>query len=202
MNKIKNYFSNYFKNSSKWKIAGDAIFYLFIILMIIPASRKEISALVIKATMRKPMVEEAASAKVLSDKDYHLVFSDLSGNSFNLSDFKGEVILLNFWATWCPPCRAEMPSMQALYDSYGGKIKMILLSSEAPEVIQKYMDDHSYTMPVYIRQSQQSEAYEIPGIPTTFLISAKGEIMLRKVGAANWNSQDFKGQIDELLAAQ
>jgi thiol-disulfide isomerase/thioredoxin len=199
MEKIKTWFREYLKKSSKWKIASDVFFYIFIILLIIPATRKPISSTLIRLTMRKPDIEKSAVPPEIVQEDRALLFEDLAGNTYQLGDFDGEVILLNFWATWCPPCRAEMPSIQKLYDDYGSKIAMILISSEEKEVIESYLREQSYDLPVYIQRTALTPSFPVRSIPTTFLINKKGEILLEKKGAANWNSEEFRKQLDELI---
>lgn len=199
MHKIKDRLQEYFKKSSKWKIAGDIIFYTFIILMIIPATRKPISTTIIKLTMGKPKVETTVTGPMITSQDLQITMEDMEGNPLRLGDFQGEVILLNFWATWCPPCRAEMPSIQELYNDYGDKIAMLLVSSEEKPVIRTYLEEHDYDLPVFIQRSALTSTFPVRSIPTTYLINKKGEILLEKKGAANWNAKDFREQLDALL---
>ncbi|MCF8390349.1 MAG: TlpA family protein disulfide reductase [Bacteroidales bacterium] len=200
MEKLKNKFKAYLQNSSKWKIGSDVFFYLFIILMIIPATRKPLSTALIKATMRKPNVKTEASVPRLAEADYQMAFMDMEGNNVSISDLKGEVILLNFWATWCPPCRAEMPSLQKLYDSHGDRIVMLLVTSDKLDVINQYLSDYNYNLPVYIQRTEATPNFQVRSIPTTFLIAKDGQIVSTKTGAANWNSDAFKKELDKLLA--
>ncbi len=115
MEKVKEWFSNYFRKNSRLKIIGDVLFYMLIILMIIPTTRRDLSAMLIRATLRKPHITAETGMKKLSGADYQLFLRDLQGKDHVLGDFKNKVILLNFWATWCPPCRAELPAIQDLY---------------------------------------------------------------------------------------
>ncbi|MCK4923260.1 MAG: TlpA family protein disulfide reductase [Bacteroidales bacterium] len=200
MEKLKNKLKTYFEKSSKWKIGGDILFYLFIILMIIPATRKPLSTAIIKATMRKPSVKTEVSVPRLLEEDYRMTFMDFKGNTVSLSDLKDEVVLLNFWATWCPPCRAEMPSLQKLYDSYGEKIVMLLVSTEDQNTINQYLIQNEYDFPVYIQSSPYTQSFQVGSIPTTYIIAKNGRIVSSKKGAANWNSEKFKRELDNLLS--
>lgn len=199
MTKLKDRIQNYFKNKSRWKIAGDLIFYIFIILLIIPATRKPISTTLIRLTMLKPRVESTENLPSITELDKDFLIEDLKDNTFRLEDFDNEVVLLNFWATWCPPCRAEMPSLQKLYNDYGDKIAIILVTSEKEKVVLDYLNEYNYNLPVYFQRSTLPPSFRVNSIPTTFLIDKQGHIITEKKGAANWNSESFKRELDQLL---
>lgn len=199
MDKIITRIKKYFRKTSRWKIASDIFFWVFIILLLIPATRKPISATLIRLTMRKPHIENSTSLKSLQPEDLRLAFEDLEGYSYLLEDFNGEVTLLNFWATWCPPCRAEMPSIQKLYDHYGDKIAIILISSEKREVVEEYLTEKSFDLPVYFQKTALTPSFPVSSIPTTYIIDRKGNIVLEKKGAANWSSEEFRNQLDEMI---
>ncbi len=201
MERIRKWFLNYKEKSSRLKIAGDIIFWLFILLMLIPVSRREISTFIIKATMMKPRMKDAEVENKLSDNDYLLSLEEIPmGKMIRLSDFKGEIIILNFWATWCPPCRAEMPSLQNLYTDYRDKIRFILVSNEDENIIMEYFTEFNYDMPAYIQRSALPPSFPVSSIPTTYLIGRDGQILVEKTGAANWNSDKFRKQLDDLIA--
>jgi thiol-disulfide isomerase/thioredoxin len=201
MEKIKTRLKKYFSESSKIKIISDFIFYIFIMLMIIPGTRKEVSSLIIRATMRKPSVISEAKTVSLNPNDYEFYIEGLNAEVHNLSEFKGKPILLNYWATWCPPCRAEMPSIQKLYNDYQNKMAIILVTNEERSIVENYLSENNYDLPVYFQRSQMSNAISASAYPTTFLISPNGKILVKKTGAANWNSEDFREQIDHLINA-
>jgi len=199
MIKLKDRIKKYFKNKSRWKIAGDLIFYIFIILLIIPATRKPISTSLIRLTMLKPRVENNENLPSITELDKDFLIEDLGDNTYKLENFENEVILLNFWATWCPPCRAEMPALQKLYNEYGDKIAMILVTSEEEKVVLNYLNEFNYNLPVYFQRSTLPPSFQVRSIPTTFLIDKNGNIITEKKGAANWNSGSFKSQLDQLI---
>ena len=119
----------------------------------------------------------------------HLVFSEL----------KGEVVLVNFWATWCPPCIAEMPSFQELYQDYGEKINFLFVSSEDHQTVRGYLNRKNFTLPAYRPLSEAPQPLNGNTLPTTYLIDQKGNIVIQKVGAADWNSESVRNTIDKLL---
>ncbi len=123
---------------------------------------------------------------------------DITGDEVSLSSLKGKLIMLNLWATWCPPCQKEMPSMQRLSDKMKGKNFTILAVGtpspprETKDKILSYIKRNKYTFPVLVDESQQ--VYGIYGsgsIPTTWLIGPDGTILARLVGAREWDSDEL-----------
>ena len=117
---IKQRVDNYFKKKSKFGIFSDFLFVAFIIALIFPQSRVEVIAFINKARVAvvNPSVKDTENTVSLSTADYNWELESTSSKINNFSDYKGKVIFLNLWATWCPPCVAEMPSIQKLYDKY------------------------------------------------------------------------------------
>lgn len=114
----------------------------------------------------------------------------LEGEIVKLSDFKGQRIMLNFWATWCPPCRAEMPDMQKFQEKKDVKILAVnLLETESnPDKVQKFIDDFNLTLTVPLdEESVVSDQYQIMAYPTSFMIDSKGRIQFIALGALNYN---------------
>ncbi|HLR69389.1 TlpA family protein disulfide reductase [Virgibacillus alimentarius] len=113
----------------------------------------------------------------------------LDGEKVKLSDFKGEKVFLNFWATWCPPCRAEMPDLQKLHENKDVKILAVNLTQTEsdPDKIQAFMDklDLTFTVPLD-KQSTVGNQYQIQPIPTTFMIDSNGRIQNKAFGALNY----------------
>ena len=138
----------------------------------------------------------------LSNFDYNFTIKDLQGNKQSVNQFKGKVIFLNMWATWCGPCRAEMPTIQELYNRIDkDKIVFIMLSvdkAQDKEKILRYVQNKAYTFPVYQPSGYLSEQLSVPSIPTTFVISRDGKIVARHVGITNFNTDKFKKFIDDL----
>ncbi len=109
------------------------------------------------------------------------------GTLDNLNDFKGNWVVVNYWATWCPPCLAEMPDLQAFHDKYVGKGAMVIgINAEnlAQDQLDDFLDSYFITYPTYIGTlTQHSELGAVPGLPTTFLVSPEGNVEARQVGS-------------------
>tara|TARA_B100000795_G_C22596045_1_gene359334 strand:- start:184 stop:744 length:561 start_codon:yes stop_codon:yes gene_type:complete len=174
------------------------LFGLFIILMIIPQTRMPIQVFLQRTISFSPSEIEKEDRTVL--KDYNWKLSDLNSNNVDLSESKGKVILINFWATWCPPCVAEMPELQELYDQYKGKVDFYFVTNDNPKKINLFLNNKEYDLPVFRPLEESPNVLASKSLPTTYLISKKGEIIMRKVGAANWNSDKVHQTIDDLLA--
>ena len=136
--------------------------------------------------------------------NYNFSIKDLQGTKTSFEKFKGKVIFLNLWATWCGPCRAEMPTIQQLYDSIDKeKIVFVMLSVDNDrdkDKIVRYIQNKSFTFPVYQPSGYLSEQLSVPTIPTTFVISKDGKIATKEVGTTNFNTPKFRKFIDELAA--
>ncbi len=142
------------------------------------------------------------------DFDYNFSIRDLQGNVVDFNSFKGKVVFLNLWATWCGPCRSEMPSIEARYNSVPDKEKVVfvMLSMDRPEhqgKVVKYMQDKAFTFPAYTLDSNlSSQLREVQSIPTTFVISTDGKIASKKVGAANYDNNKFRKFLQDLATQQ
>lgn len=137
----------------------------------------------------------AHNDEAINNNPADFTLPDLTGHQQTLSKHQGKIIFLNFWATWCPPCREEMPSMQKLYDTWDKK-KYVMLAvnlGEDRDTVKAFADKNHYTFPILLDLDQNvARQYRIQGIPTTIIIDAKGKIVDRIVGAKEWSVKDFK----------
>ncbi len=200
---IKDYFKKYISKKSKLGIASDILFVVFILALLFPQSRMGIMAFVNKGKMlvMQPSANNTENTMKLSDSDYQIVFQDLVGQNLDFSSLKGKVIFINFWATWCPPCVAEMPSIQELYNLYkdNDHVAFLIVSNEAPEKIKSFISKKKYNFPVYINQSGIPEILSFSSIPTSFVISKSGKIIVSEVGAVNWAGDNMKEIMEALI---
>ncbi|MBN2736374.1 MAG: TlpA family protein disulfide reductase [Spirochaetales bacterium] len=133
-------------------------------------------------------------------RDFQL--KNLKGQPVKLSDQKGKVVLLNFWATWCGPCRSEMPSMEKLYQKYrssGFEILAVDLQ-EAAETVSEFAKEQGYSFPILLDTTgEQAQAYGARGIPTSYLIDKQGYIVAGIVGATEWFTPSVEKAMGLLL---
>ena len=176
---------------------GNILFFGLLIFMFTPAGLP-LRALLIKGvsyiTSRVENLEiKPEDRMTLQDFDWQLTSTD--GNQINLKDFKGKVVLINNWATWCPPCVAEIPSLQKLYDQYKDKVVFLFVAQDKPEKVKRFVEKNNLHIPIYFMMNNMPSQLQSPSIPTTYIIDKKGEIIVKKTGAADWNS----GQIHNIF---
>ncbi len=124
--------------------------------------------------------------------DFTLV--DLQGKIWTLSELKGQVVFVNFWATWCPPCREEMPSMQRLYNRMPkDKFKMLaILNNDEPGLAKSFAAKLGVTMPILDDQKNLiGPKYGLTGLPETFIVDKQGVVREKYIGPAKWDSPLF-----------
>ncbi|MBQ0767873.1 MAG: TlpA family protein disulfide reductase [Bizionia sp.] len=174
------------------------IYLVIIVALIIPQSRHQIQIAISKGkALFGPTISAPEDTKQISSYNWSL--QRLDGEVLDFNTTKNKVVFVNLWATWCPPCIAEMPSIQELHDDYKDKIEFVLVSNEDEAIISKFLANKSYTFPVYSALSERPETFNVRSIPQTFLIDRQGNIIIDETGAANWNSDKVRDKIDELL---
>lgn len=183
-----------------WSIVLDFLFLLLIVAMLVPATRKHLSAFVVRHTLLSP--RESSKTIFLDDNDWAFRLVDYNGNVVELEQLKGKPVFINFWATWCPPCIAELPSIQKLYDRYSDKAHFIFISNEIPEDVNRFMKKRGYSFPLYAIAGPIPDAFETSTIPATYLISKGGRLVLYKTGAAKWDSRKMFRLMDRLVEGE
>lgn len=167
---------------------------------------KELSILYLNEVIEAPKLEapSAEDMKVTTiDFDSNMLqFSDLENNIFTIQNFKGKNLFINYWATWCNPCLAEMPYMAELYEKYKDEedIIFLYLSREKLETIKNYIpkDESLQQLPIY-KIITDDEFFATSGIPTTFIVNSDGEVIVKDLGSAFWNDESVFKFIDNLI---
>ncbi|MEW6116437.1 MAG: TlpA disulfide reductase family protein [Nitrospirota bacterium] len=132
--------------------------------------------------------------------------TDISGKKISLSELKGKVVLLNFWATWCGPCKAEMPALNRLYIELKDKGFVILAVSldTAEKPVKSFIAEKKLAFPVLMDSDKELsfDLYAVMGLPTTFIIDKKGIIVERILGDREWDAPQMKDKILKLLSGR
>ncbi|WP_396632769.1 TlpA family protein disulfide reductase [Maribacter sp. R86514] len=183
----------------KFKIS-DIIFVVFILLLIIPQTRTPIQVAVnkLKVAIWSPSIEDEEDQDQVTPFQYAVI--DLKGKTESIFVGKGKITFISYWATWCPPCIAELPGIQDLYKDYGDKVNFILLTQEEPEKVQRFIEKRGYELPIYFPQMQAPDVLQENSIPTNYVIDTTGKIIIKETGAADWNSKKIRNLLDDLVS--
>jgi thiol-disulfide isomerase/thioredoxin len=143
--------------------------------------------------LMSPSTESNAITQSLQAEDWDLELKGINCPDAKLSDFKNKPMFLNFWATWCPPCQAEWPSIEALYQANKGQVNFVLVATnDSPEKLLAFVQKNNYTAPVYLANSPLTPLLLPSSFPTTFLIDAQGRIIKKELGAKDWGQTQIK----------
>lgn len=149
-----------------------------------------LQGVILKTGIIQPKAEE--NFQGLADYNFHL--EDGQGNIIFFDELRGKTIFMNFWATWCPPCIAEMPDINSLYNDVAHRdIAFVMISLDNSfEKAKTFVNKKNYTFPIYYLKSSLPQIYETHSIPTTYVISPDGNIVMSKKGMAKYNTEKFK----------
>lgn len=130
-------------------------------------------------------------------------FADLNGSMVRLSDYRGKIVLVNIWATWCPPCIDEMPSMQKLYQEFKDsdfEILAVSVDAHGAKVVAPFMQKHNLTFPALLdAEATIKEAYGATGVPESFIIDRDGILIRKIIGPLDWASPEILRYFRNLL---
>lgn len=176
---------------------------LFLLLKVTGLGR-EISVITQSALLKAGImdVQPENTTPTKQNFDYNFSVKDLDGKKLDMKDLKGKVIFLNLWATWCGPCRVEMPSIQNLYNDVDkDRVAFVMLSldqeNQRKKIVQ-FIDDKDYTFPVYQPASPLPKLLRVNTIPTTFIIGPDGKVVSKKTGMANYDTEEMRGFLREI----
>lgn len=191
---------------NKGNIINVLLIGTFLVLIFVPSAK----ALMIRGLMEiglfRPAVESPADtqASALTNGPEGIKFKDANGTVIDLGNLKGKVVFLNFWATWCPPCLAEMPSVNKLYEQFKDDKRVVFILVDADNDLlkaQKFMDRKGYKLPIYQVASSMPEAVFKGSLPTTVVFDKFGRLAYNEAGAANYASEKFISFIKTLTAS-
>ncbi|RCW91208.1 TlpA family protein disulfide reductase [Winogradskyella arenosi] len=175
-------------------------FIVIILLLLIPQTRMPLQVVLHKGLSyikSSSMIEEEQQIQL---DDLNWILKEEDGNTINFSRTKGKVVLINFWATWCPPCIAEMPSLQALYEDYGDEVVFLFVTNDAIETVEAFKEKRGFNFKSVQPITKPPQGLLTSSIPRTLIINKYGAIVVDETGAVNWNSASVRAQLDALLA--
>lgn len=120
--------------------------------------------------------------------DYDWTIRALDGETVDVARYRGRVLFINVWASWCTPCIAEMAGIERLYRSLRGSgVEFLIVSPEASEPVRRFVRTYGYDLPVYLEVDRMPDRFGLDALPTTFVVDTAGMIVLRRRGAAEWD---------------
>lgn len=176
--------------------------FLIVLFLLIMLFAPDAKALMMQGLMKiglfSPKIEQAdVSSTDLSG----IKFSDINGNEVDLGNLHGKVILINFWATWCPPCRAEMPGLNKLYKQFKNDKNFVFIFADADGDLNKsakFMEKHNYDMPIYkIASNVPTKIFEST-LPTTVIFDKQGRLSFKHEGLADYSDKKISDFLNKL----
>lgn len=145
--------------------------------------------------------EITSGGAYLTETDYNFTITNPTGENVPLKNYKGDVLFINIWASWCPPCIAEMPTIENLYDeiSPANDIRFLIISlDENKKKADNFMTRRAFNLPYYFRGSKLPEVFRSQSIPATYIVSKEGQIIYKKEGIADYSSSEFRDWLLEV----
>ena len=189
----KNYFSN----------AINVVWVAVLLLFLFSSDAKSwlLQQLVTMGLFKAEIKQENANSNVAPAITAFSV-QDSAGQIFSTNDLKGKVVFINFWATWCPPCRAEMPSLNQLYTRLKDDQRFVFLFVSEDDNLSKakeYLTQKSFSIPLYSRSSNLPNEVFDGTLPTTIVLNKEGQLVMKHEGLAGYNTEAFIEQLKALL---
>jgi len=174
---------------------SNILFSILIVLLLVPQTGTPIKVFVQKLIATSPPVKSQENRVKI--KSYDWALEDSQGQRVDFNTYKGQKIVINFWATWCPPCIAEMPSFQLLYNDYKDKAVFLFITSDDLNTVSSFMTQRNLDLPVYKELTRRLPELEGNSLPTTMVINENQEILVNKVGAADWNADEVRALLND-----
>jgi thiol-disulfide isomerase/thioredoxin len=194
-------------NPKTKKIIGNIVFVLFIAVLIWPTSRSYFQQMLMKVGLFKPKLEvpQQAAEPLSAGKENvgkAVSFVNQLGETVPVASLKGKVVFINFWATWCGPCRAEMPSINVLYDKFKDNPNVVFLIVEIEgdqEKAAAFVKNEKLTLPISYPNSDIPKEWLSASIPSTVILDKDGNLATRHEGMADYSTPDVASFIQDLI---
>ncbi|WP_186758487.1 TlpA family protein disulfide reductase [Echinicola salinicaeni] len=183
---------NWKKEIKSWAIILGVFGFLYLMNWHTPVIGK-IQSVVLSTGLFTPNVDK--EEKLIQDFNYAAQFKDLNGNPVNMESLRGKTVFINLWATWCPPCRAEMPHIASLHEKLKDEKNIAFLMVSLDQEIEKakkFIEDKSFNFPVVHASYGLNSSFKHESIPTTMVISPEGKMVFRHEGMSNFDNEEFR----------
>jgi thiol-disulfide isomerase/thioredoxin len=184
------------------KAAGNVLFFGMLLLFVFNADAK---AWILRQLMGTGLFNtelKVNKSTVPAGATRGIVYYDATGNTVSTNDLKGKVVFINFWATWCPPCLAEMPSLQSLYTQFKDSDDIVFLfmnEDDDPSKGFEYLKKQNYDLPLAERAGELPAEIYSGTLPTTLILDKTGRVVYRREGLAEYNTKEFISQLKEII---
>lgn len=179
------------------------MFFALLILLVFSTNAKSwMLRQMVSVGIFNAKIENGAEAKKPATGVHSFSFTDEGGVVQSIEDLKGKVVFINFWATWCPPCRAEMPSLNALYNEFKTDKRFVFLFISEDDDLSKakrYLKENGFDVPLVTRAGNIPAELYSGTLPTTIVLNKYGAVVLKHEGIAGYNTLKFKQQLNDLL---
>lgn len=172
---------------------------VFLVVLLISPDAK---SLMLQQLMRTGLFNASLDKSVSESSAHDFDFTDGEGNIHNTASLRGKVVFINFWASWCPPCRAEFPSIEKLYTTLGDHPDVFFLMINEDNDIAagiQYLEKEGYSTPIYRRSGNVPNEIYSGALPTTLVLDKAGKARLHNAGFADYGSAKFLRQMEELI---
>ena len=179
---------------------------IFILLLVSPDAKAWLMRQIISTGLLNSKIEKKSVGKPLEEMNPSISESftvkDENGKIINVSGLKGKVVFINFWASWCPPCRAEFPSIQKFFEKYRSIDELVFLTVNLDEDLdagKMYLEKEKFTVPFLFPNGNIPKVYFSGSLPTTVILDKTGKIRLQHAGMADYSKDSFYEEINQLL---
>ncbi len=175
------------------------VYFVLLVALLAFMMIKPLRDFVSEQMSMSPTVAKINNETLLSDEVLDIDLKGINTSSTNLKNLRGKVLFLNFWGTWCPPCRTEWPTIQKLYDLKKDKLEFALIAmQDQEEDVKKFLKENNYTVPVYIAESPLDPKVLPVAFPTTYLIGKDGRILKKEDSSMDWSKDSILEFIDNV----
>ncbi len=191
------------KKTSTWVRKNWFTFLLMlflVVLIVIPSAKSWVLQQLVSTGVFNANIKKEGVSNTPSNTTFR--FTNAQGIEASTASLKGKVVFINFWASWCPPCRAEMPSLNELYNKLKDDERFVFLfmnEDEDKTKAMEYIGKNNFAIPIFSRSGNIPNEIFSGTLPTTIVLNKEGKIVLQHTGMAGYNTDDFIKQLKELL---